>query len=377
MRSASFLASAGVLALWTGAATHAQVTQATIQIGGNDSCSSSGFNDPGRLNDGVTEGRAQYTFTLDGSTNTLTLVVENTSPDVPGVCNPIITNIWFTTHPVLDRVLTLQSQVGSGGIAPDFQFVWDPNLQLAPNPNHIEGFGQGFGFANGHLFSSQGLQNGIKNSNATTFVSPPNTLVCGPVTFTFDINGPLIGGNFDASAFTSFFTVAEYPEKSVHAAAGYWGGGASCHADGNIGDGVEDCYITTSASSGTTPWMSPAPTFYNFQTQIGPMQDYYTVTMEGPLHVLLPRKKLSKLGAPKFKLDQFALELYMYNPQVFPTNPEQHSLGLDVTIWSDGTYNVATYGTVDGIDITWEEVRSWRGTRFLKFPFTIQGFPPP
>ena len=65
--------------MFLGAQAAAQTT-ASINIGGRNSCSSEGFNDPGLLSDGITEASATYEFTLDSDAATLCVEVTNTPP---------------------------------------------------------------------------------------------------------------------------------------------------------------------------------------------------------------------------------------------------------------------------------------------------------
>ncbi len=64
----------------------------------------------------------------------------------------------------------------------------------------------------------------------------------------------------------------------------------------------------------------------------------------------------------------------MWNPTVFPANPEQYSMGLHVTMWSNGTATAEPYGTKDGIIIRME-VFEQNGRRYVRFPFSIEGLP--
>ena len=64
----------------------------------------------------------------------------------------------------------------------------------------------------------------------------------------------------------------------------------------------------------------------------------------------------------------------MWNPTVFPSNPEQWTGGLHVTTWSNGTVSAEPYGAEDGMTIGWE-VATQSGQRLLRFPFSIHAFP--
>ena len=63
----------------------------------------------------------------------------------------------------------------------------------------------------------------------------------------------------------------------------------------------------------------------------------------------------------------------MWNPEVFPGNPEQWTRALAITMWSDGTATAQPYGTKDGMNIAMETYESGNRT-YVRFPFTIDGF---
>jgi hypothetical protein len=68
------------------------------------------------------------------------------------------------------------------------------------------------------------------------------------------------------------------------------------------------------------------------------------------------------------------VQVLMWNPTVFPGQPEQFSTGLLVQILPGGDVVTAPYGTpVGGIDI-WAEVSiNAQGQKVLRFPFSIDG----
>jgi hypothetical protein len=63
----------------------------------------------------------------------------------------------------------------------------------------------------------------------------------------------------------------------------------------------------------------------------------------------------------------------MWNPEVFPANPEQHSQVMDVVVWANGAVSTNLSGTQDNIDI-FSETFHENGAHYLRFPFTIYGF---
>ena len=80
-------------------------------------------------------------------------------------------------------------------------------------------------------------------------------------------------------------------------------------------------------------------------------------------------------GSPAWMTDgHLAVQVVMWNPQVFPTNAEQWSQALSVTFWSDGTLSAIPSGTRNGMDISMEIVRVGGGVQLVRFPFGIDGF---
>ena len=70
----------------------------------------------------------------------------------------------------------------------------------------------------------------------------------------------------------------------------------------------------------------------------------------------------------------FAIQVLMWNPEVFPELPEQYTAGLYVSIQPDGTIVTAPYGTdVGGMEI-WHEIdTNAEGQQVIRFPFSILG----
>ena len=71
----------------------------------------------------------------------------------------------------------------------------------------------------------------------------------------------------------------------------------------------------------------------------------------------------------------FCAQVVMWNPSVFPANPEQSSHGLAVTVLPDGRVFTAPYGPSDGGLEIWAETH-WnaQGQKVLRLPFSIPGF---
>ena len=79
--------------------------------------------------------------------------------------------------------------------------------------------------------------------------------------------------------------------------------------------------------------------------------------------------------APPVHVDALAVQVVMWNPTVFPANPEQFTQGLQVTLWSNGRVTGRPFGTKDGMEIDLEVQAGPGGQRRVRFPFTIEGLP--
>jgi hypothetical protein len=70
-----------------------------------------------------------------------------------------------------------------------------------------------------------------------------------------------------------------------------------------------------------------------------------------------------------------AYEVLMWNPEVFPGQPEQYTAGLNVSIQPDGSVVTARYGTDVGGMAIWHEIdTNVAGQTVIRFPFSIPGF---
>lgn len=172
----------------------AQITTATQFVGGPGGLTSCGAFDPPVLCDGVTRASATVQFTYNAGTNTLTVVVENTSPIAVGVPNPVITGVYFNMAPGGVIAMALTNQTGAGGATPTWVLTVDPDLNLPPNPNVANGFGRF------HAQLDGSTVNAIANPSAPTWAAPPGTVILGPVTYTFAVF-PVPGATLNAGTF--------------------------------------------------------------------------------------------------------------------------------------------------------------------------------
>jgi hypothetical protein len=359
----------GVLALATPAL--ANQTSASLTVGGAGSYSSEGTFDPGMLSDGVTVGIAHLTFAFDDVAGTLAVTVSNVSPVIPGVCNPVVSDFFFNT-PVQVTGMTLSNITWASGAMPLQTLTFDADLGSAPNPNGAGPFGA-FNAALEH----NGIQGGIANPAADTLPGPPNSQAIGPAVFTFQLSGPLAG--LTATDFTAAFSVTPPGNMPSHAVAHFQGGGVNCSASAFISGGAEECFAIVGSTSTGGTFTSPFASGHVFGALLQP-RVYRGVTMESPLMIRLPPLNAAHRvwnldGTPgPIAGTRMFVQVVMWNPDVFPANPEQSSVGIEIEIWSDGTYSATPYGTPDGMNLHSEVLNLPDGRRYLKLPFTIEGF---
>lgn len=136
-----------------------------------------------------------------------------------------------------------------------------------------------------------------------------------------------------------------------------------------------------------------------FSTQVGPViEDSYSVLMEMEQpEFVLPTvvgtrsnagsvtvfgagqtgsgswSYLPNPGTPDWMLDgSFAVQLLMWNPEVFPGLPEQFSTGLNVQILNNGRLLTEPFGTqVGGVTVWAEKDVNAEGLPVVRFPFLI------
>jgi len=357
-------------ALLTSAAV-AEQTSDTYHIGGPGSFGSNGSSDPGTLSNG-TEAAAEATLEFDDQTGILILTVDNTSPVVEGQCNPALTDIFFNT-PLSVTDVMLNSQVGSGGATPDFELIFDADLGSNPNPN---GAGS-FGVFNVGLHN-QNIEGGIANPSADTIPGPPGSLVTGPVVFTFSLTGSLVG--LTAADFTNTFSGTPPGNHPSTGAAKFQGGGADCDGSGFINDVPEECMAIVGLSQAGGTFHSPMITGNAFPTQLSNIRMYQGVTLNTPLMIRLPDGPARHMTRTDGTHAQGAtagtrmfVQVVMWNPDQFAGNPEQSTNGLELAIFSDGTYTATPYGSSDGMNLQCQTVTMADGRRFAQLAFTING----
>ena len=131
---------------------------------------------------------------------------------------------------------------------------------------------------------------------------------------------------------------------------------------------------------------------HEFSTQVGPViEDSYAVLMEDIPSFVLPPVAPRGTGAsavvsmaggpavtgvePWMADGHFAVQVVMWNPNVFPWLPEQFTAALDVEILPNGKVKTTHVGEdLGGLELTAKIERLADGTRVISFPFIIPGF---
>ena len=138
--------------------------------------------------------------------------------------------------------------------------------------------------------------------------------------------------------------------------------------------------------------------FHTFETQVGPaIEDSYPVLMTSIPEFVLPTVKQATRGnnglnaamgfgggnttpfvgadSPEWMLDgEFAVQVVMWNPGIFPNLPEQFSVGLDVTLLPNGRVITTQFGDGLGEITFWSEIDvNEEGQTVVRFPFSING----
>lgn len=163
----------------------AQITMATVDVGGPGTQGSEG-GDPPLLSDGVVA-TGQIKYTYDSSTGILDVEVSNTTPQDPGVNNPLITQVYFNLPYLAVTGATLLGQtVAGGGSGIPMSFEVDGDTMVNPNPITAPGFGN----LSVLMTTGGGPVGGIANPDANQWTKDVFELNVGPVTFSFQLAGP-------------------------------------------------------------------------------------------------------------------------------------------------------------------------------------------
>ena len=153
-----------------------------------------------------------------------------------------------------------------------------------------------------------------------------------------------------------------------------------------------ECFLVIGEGPGNDTFN---PGLHSWNTSIGGIEDSYVVLMEDIPSFVIPsfdnvrrRYTAGTLGQGTFgglQVDEdtqvmdwiadgtFAVQVVMWNPEVFPGQPEQFTAGLMVTIAPNGEVSSRPYGDSIGMDIWVETDVNANGDAVIRFPFSIDG----
>ena len=148
-----------------------------------------------------------------------------------------------------------------------------------------------------------------------------------------------------------------------------------------------ECFLVVGRALGTEPFEAGG---HQWPTHLGEIETSYPVTLQSIPAFEIPverrhaaaGRRLRRVGGNRDRsrirravvpVERLAVQVVMWNPTVFPQNPEQWTPALDVTLWSDGRATARPHGSADGMSITLE---TWSvdERHYVRFPFGIDGF---
>lgn len=102
-----------------------------------------------------------------------------------------------------------------------------------------------------------------------------------------------------------------------------------------------------------------------WQSQLMSIRNTFPVTMTDRPNLRVPLLTTGQLS--------FSMQTLMHNPEAFPTNPDQWSNRLRVTILPGGLVQGQLLGNLNGIHQSLATFTDANGDLFMTFPFTIDG----
>ena len=114
---------------------------------------------------------------------------------------------------------------------------------------------------------------------------------------------------------------------------------------------------------------------HDFETQLSEIYDHYPVLLDDyPVFQLPNALEDSPFGnSTPTIVERFTVQTVMFNPDIFPDNPEQSTPGLDVKIWSNGEITADRFGERDNMGHQLRTFSGPDGKRYYAFPFSIDG----
>lgn len=152
---------------------------------------------------------------------------------------------------------------------------------------------------------------------------------------------------------------------------------ASGTSSDNNANGVPDeCETECLAVIGTAPGSSSLPALNHvFTVQTSHVTSYHAVLQEDPHEMVLPPLvPIDGITRPMLyarPVWRFTVQVVMWNPNAYPSNPEQVSHSLLVMVLADGQVISRKFGGGTGMTVRSELGVNPQGQRVVRFPFTI------
>jgi hypothetical protein len=148
---------------------------------------------------------------------------------------------------------------------------------------------------------------------------------------------------------------------------------------------VAECFLVIGSGPGAVAF---APDTHEFTAQVGGVDAYYPVLLDDIPEFVIPGDLVGRhpvgtslvgtkggavtSGPPPLE-GLLTVQVLMWNPGVFPDQPEQFTQGLAVRVGPDGSVATLPYGEGTGMGIWAETGVNAAGQPVLRFPFSIPG----
>jgi hypothetical protein len=113
---------------------------------------------------------------------------------------------------------------------------------------------------------------------------------------------------------------------------------------------------------------------HTWSTQLSAIAGAYPVTMEDfPSFPIPTPPRRGKTRPAPVPIAEFYAQVVMWNPSVFPSNAEQWTRPLHVTLFADGTARGSRYGSRNGMAMGVRTFLDPSGQAHVEFPFSVFG----
>ena len=148
-------------------------------------------------------------------------------------------------------------------------------------------------------------------------------------------------------------------------------------------EAAPECYLVLGDAPGAGVFN---PGIHSWNTQVGNVQSSYPVLLDDIPEFVIPTLTRPAMAAngtgiamgqslPDSQVLQglFTVQVVMWNPSVFPGQPEQFTYGLLVNVAPNGTVSTRPYGDGTGMEVWAETDTNAAGQPVIRFPFSIPG----